>query len=70
MSDYIDVMRGIHYVHRKADDLNLRTFHLTCSKENGQIVSNELVVEVRVYGIILCGLIGTLCFFVSCICGF
>lgn len=48
VGDFVDVMRGIHYVHKKVEDLNSRKFRLTCSKDKGKVVSNDLAVEVRV----------------------
>jgi len=46
--NYEEVLRQVQYVNRKPDDLNSRSFILTCSELNGRFISNEFHVQVDV----------------------
>ena len=43
---YAGILREVQYVSRQPEELNSRTFSLTCSELNGRFVSNELRVKV------------------------
>lgn len=44
--NYAEVMQDVRYVNTRPDELNSRTFVLTCTELNGRFVSNELQVTV------------------------
>lgn len=44
--NYVEVMQDVRYVNARPDELNSRTFVLTCTELNGRFVSNELQVTV------------------------
>jgi hypothetical protein len=48
LQNYEEVLAGIHYVNKKPEDLNRRTFLLTCTELNGRFVSNQLEVTLEV----------------------
>jgi hypothetical protein len=51
LSDYEEVLRGVRYVNSEPQELNSRSFVLTCTELNGRFVSNELqatLIVVRV----------------------
>lgn len=45
---YVSVLQDVRYVNLRAEDLNSRTFVLTCTELNGRFVSNELQVTASV----------------------
>jgi len=45
-ADYVEVLRGIHFVHRRPEDINTRTFRLTCIELRDHYASNQLAVQV------------------------
>jgi len=45
-ADYVEVLRGVHYVHRRPEDINMRTFRLTCIELKDHYASNQLAVQV------------------------
>lgn len=48
LSNYEEVLRGVRYVNARPEELNSRTFILTCTELNGRFVSNQLDVTVSV----------------------
>ena len=44
---YLEILRHIKYVNSAPQDVNHRTFTLTCSELNGRFVSNTFKVQVR-----------------------
>ena len=44
--DYVEVLRGIHFVHGHPEDINTRTFRLTCIELKDHYASNQLTVLV------------------------
>lgn len=46
--NYVEVMQDVRYVNARPDELNSRTFVLTCTELNGRFVSNELQVTIEV----------------------
>lgn len=47
--NYADVLQDVRYVNLRPEDLNSRTFVLTCTELNGRFVSNEMKVTVSVW---------------------
>lgn len=47
-ADYVEVLRGIHFVHRRPEDINTRTFRLTCIELRDHYASNQLAVQLSV----------------------
>jgi len=45
-ADYVEVLRGVHFVHRRPEDINTRTFRLTCIELKDHYASNQLAVKV------------------------
>jgi len=45
-ADYVEVLRGVHFVHRRPEDINTRTFRLTCIELKDHYASNQLAVQV------------------------
>jgi len=48
LSLYEEVLRQVRYVNNEAQELNSRTFVLTCTELNGRFVSNKLETTVRI----------------------
>lgn len=48
LSNYEEVLRGVRYVNARPEELNSRTFILTCTELNGRFVSNQLDVIIVV----------------------
>jgi len=46
-ADYVEVLRGVRFVHRRPEDINTRTFRLTCIELRDHYASNQLAVQVR-----------------------
>jgi len=46
-ADYVEVLRGVHFVHRRPEDVNSRTFRLTCVELKDRYASNQLTVQVH-----------------------
>jgi len=47
-ADYVEVLRGVRFVHRRPEDVNSRTFRLTCIELRDHYASNQLAVQVPV----------------------
>ena len=45
--DYTEVLRGIHFVHSRPEDINMRIFRVTCTDLKTHIASNQLTVQVN-----------------------
>ena len=45
-ADYVEVLRGVRFVHRRPGDMNTRTFRLTCIELKDHYASNQLAVQV------------------------
>jgi len=45
-ADYVEVLRGVRFVHRRPEDMNTRTFRLTCIELRDHYASNQLAVQV------------------------
>lgn len=45
---YVRVLQDVRYVNLRPEDLNSRTFVLTCTELNGRFVSNELKLMASV----------------------
>jgi len=41
------VLRGVHFVHRRPEDVNSRIFRLTCVELKDRYASNQLTVQVH-----------------------
>jgi hypothetical protein len=48
VSKYREILQHVHYINSAPQDVNHRTFRLTCSELNGRFVSNTLAVQVSV----------------------
>ena len=46
IENYILVLRGIRYVHEKNTPFTERSFHLSCSSQNGRFNSNVMDIKV------------------------
>ncbi|KAK3592451.1 hypothetical protein CHS0354_001571 [Potamilus streckersoni] len=46
VKNYETVIQGIQYVHQRGEDINSRTFIISCSSQNGRFNSNEMEVQV------------------------
>ncbi|XP_061162635.1 calsyntenin-1-like [Saccostrea echinata] len=46
IEDYVLVLRGILYVHEKDKPFTGRSFHLSCSSQNGRFISNFMDIKV------------------------
>jgi len=57
-ADYVEVLRGVHYVHRRPEDINMRTFRLTCIELKDHYASNQLAVQVLLSSMRSCCLHG------------
>jgi hypothetical protein len=51
IEDYVLVLRGILYVHEKDKSFSGRSFHLSCSSQNGRFNSN--VMDIKVYFVLI-----------------
>jgi hypothetical protein len=47
-ADYVEVLRGMHFVHNRPEDINMRTFRLTCVELTNHFASNQLSVQLSV----------------------
>jgi len=47
LSLYEELLRQVRYVNSEPQELNSRTFDLTCTELNGRFVSNKLQTTVR-----------------------
>jgi len=50
LSLYEEVLRQVRYVNSEPQELNSRTFVLSCTELNGRFVSNRLETTVRLAG--------------------
>jgi hypothetical protein len=46
--DYTEVLRGIHFVHNRPEDINMRIFRVTCTELKSHFASNQLIVQLSV----------------------
>jgi len=46
--DYTEVIRGIHFIHSRPEDINMRIFRVSCTDLKGHIASNQLTVQLSV----------------------
>jgi hypothetical protein len=45
--DYSEVLRQIHFVHSRPEDINMRIFHVSCTDLKYHYASNQLTVQVK-----------------------